>query len=78
MLLGTQVVLVVHLLSKPYESSHMNIIEALILANLVIVTAMSLNNPAGNQVPLWFNMALLLVPYIYGVFYSMWLLVHYI
>lgn len=65
---GALCVLLVHLLSQPYEKRCVNIIESLILTNLLIVSIMYLNPPV-NQIPDWFSTTLLSAPYIYCMLY---------
>ena len=68
MTIGALTVLLTHLLAQPYEKWHVNIIESLILANLLVVSIMYLNPPV-SQIPDWFSTTLLLSPYIYGTLY---------
>lgn len=77
MVLVSVVVLLVHLLSKPYESRYVNIIEAMILVNLVAVTVIFLD-PTDNPVPEWLSTTLLILPYLYAVVYIGWTAVRYI
>ena len=70
-------VLLVHLLVQPYEKRHVNVVESLVLVTLVTVAILFLN-PTLNQVPVWFSTLLLLTPYLYGLLYFLWTLLHYI
>lgn len=77
MVLVTVAVLLVHVLTKPYEKNHVNIIETLILLNLVAITVMFLD-PTENPVPAWLSTVLLILPYLYAVVYIAWTSVVYI
>ena len=65
-------VLLVHLLSKPYERQVVNIIEALILTDLVAITVVFID-PTDHPVPQWLRIILLILPYIYASFYLIWM-----
>lgn len=69
-------VLMVHILTKPYIKSYINVIEALILLNLAAVTVVYLN-PSTNHVPRWFSTLLVLLPYAYCLIYMVWRIVRY-
>jgi len=77
MIVGAVTVLLVHLLTQPYEKTHINIIEALVLVNFVTLPVLFLN-PAFTNVPTWFSTLLLLAPYCYGVLYCIWALTNFI
>ena len=66
MSLAALVVLIIHLFTKPYEKMHVNIIEAAILLDLLMVTAAFLD-PSNSPVPYWFSVVLLVLPYVYAV-----------
>ncbi len=68
MSLFAMAVLLVHLLSKPYENNTINMIEALILTDLVAVTVVFLD-PVNHPVPQWLRIVLLLLPYLYATLY---------
>ncbi len=66
-------VLVFHLLLKPYECDKVNMIEALILTNLVVVTVTFLD-PVNHPVPQWLRVVLLTLPYLYAALYIAWII----
>ena len=68
MSLAALTVLIVHLFTKPYEQMYINVIEAAILLNLLMVTAAFLN-PSNSPVPVWFSTLLVLLPYFYAIGY---------
>lgn len=61
-------VLIVHLFTKPFQNMYINIIEAAILLNLLMVTVAFLD-PSNTPVPLEFSTMLLLLPYAYAIVY---------
>ncbi|KAL5515915.1 hypothetical protein EMCRGX_G001160 [Ephydatia muelleri] len=64
-------VLIVHLFTKPYKKWQINLIEALILLNLVMVTIAYLD-PFTSPVPMGLKTFLSVLPYAYPVVYTMW------
>ena len=66
MSLAALVVLIIHLFTKPYEKMYVNVIEAAILLDLLMVTAAFLD-PSSSPVPEWFSIILLMLPYAYAV-----------
>ena len=71
MSLAALVVLIVHLFTKPYCKEHINIIEAAILLNLLIVTGAFLD-PYNVQVPEAISTILVLLPYVYAAGFILW------
>lgn len=66
-------VLLVHLFTKPFQKMYINVIEAAILLNLLMVTVAFLD-PANTPVPFQFSIVLLFLPYVYAIgylFYSL-------
>jgi len=71
--LAALVVLLVHLFTKPFQKMYINVIEAAILLNLLMVTVAFLD-PVNNPVPYQFSTFLILLPYFYAagyLFYSL-------
>lgn len=64
-------VLIVHLFTKPYKKWQINLIEALILLDLVMVTFAYLD-PFTSPLPMGFKSFLLVLPYAYPVVYIVW------
>ena len=62
------VVLLVHLFTKPFEKMYINVIEAVILLDLLMVTVAFLD-PSNTPVPFAFSTVLLLLPYAYATAY---------
>ena len=77
MSLAALVALILHLFVKPYENKYINIIEAAILLNLLMVTAAFLD-PSNSPVPEWFSTMLLILPYVYAVGYFGYLIAKYL
>lgn len=71
MSLASLVVLIVHLIVKPYKKEHNNIIEAAVLLNLLLVTGAFLN-PSADQVPYGFAVFLVVLPFVYALGYIVW------
>ena len=69
------VVLIVHVFTKPFEKMHINIIEAAILLNLLMVTAAFLD-PSNSPVPFEFSTILVVLPYVYAFCYLAYLAGH--
>ena len=67
MSLAALVVLIIHLFTKPYKKMYINVIEAAILLDLLMVTAAFLDPPSSSPVPQWFSIILLMLPYAYAV-----------
>ena len=65
MSLAALAVLIVHLFTKPFEKTYINIIEAAILLNLLMVTAAFLD-PSNSPVPKEFGLTLVVLPYVYA------------
>lgn len=74
MSLAALVVLLVHLFTKPFKQLHINIIEAAILLNLLLVTVAFLD-PSNSPVPFPLSTLLLFLPYIYATCYVLYRLV---
>ena len=72
MSLAALLVLIVHLFTKPFEKMYINIIEAAILLNLLMVTV-ALLDPSNTPVPFWFSSILLFLPYGYAVGYILFI-----
>ena len=66
MSLAALLVLLIHLFTKPYEKMYVNVIEAAILLDLLMVTAAFLD-PSNSPVPFWFSVVLVVLPYVYAV-----------
>ena len=64
-------VLLVHLFTKPFQSMWINVIEALILLDLLMVTVAFLD-PSNTPVPFGFSAFLLLLPYVYAIGYLLY------
>lgn len=62
------IVLIVHVFTKPFEKMHINVIEAAILLNLLMVTAAFLD-PSNSPVPFAFSTILVVLPYVYAAVY---------
>lgn len=73
MSLAALLVLVIHLFTKPYEKMYINVIEAAILLDLLMVTAAFLD-PSNSPVPQWFSTILVVLPYAYAVAYFCWVI----
>ena len=71
MSLAALVVLIVHLFVKPYEKEAINIIEAILLLDLLMITGAFLD-PSSDQVPAAFAYILVFLPYAYCVGYICW------
>ena len=69
MSLAALVVLIIHLFTKPYKKMYINVIEAAILLDLLMVTAAFLDPPSSSPVPQWFSIILLMLPYTYAVIF---------
>lgn len=70
--LAALMTLIVHLFTKPFEKNYINVIEAAILLNLLMVTVAFLD-PANSPVPFQFSTFLVILPYVYAacyIFYS--------
>ena len=59
-------VLIVQLFTKPYSQEYINIIEAAILLNLLLVTGAFLD-PSNVQVPEAVRIILVVLPFIYAL-----------
>ena len=68
MSLAALTVLLVHLFTKPFQKMYINVIEAAILLDLLLVTVAFLD-PSNTSVPFEFSIVLLLLPYAYAVGY---------
>ncbi len=68
MSMSALVVLIVHLFAKPFKKMYINIIEAAILLNLLLVTVAFLD-PSNTPVPFEFSTVLVLLPYGYAIGY---------
>ena len=77
MSLAALAVLIVHLFTKPYKKEYINIIEAAILLNLLLVTGAFLD-PSSNQVPFEFGVFLAVLPFVYATGYVMYRLLIFI
>ena len=64
-------VLIVHLFTKPFKKPHINIIEAAILLNLLLVTVAFLD-PSNSPVPFELSTVLLFLPYAYALCYLLY------
>ena len=71
MSLAALAVLIVHLFVKPYEKEAINIIEAILLLDLLMITGAFLD-PSSDQVPPAFANILVFLPYAYFVGYICW------
>lgn len=71
MALAAVLVLIVHILVKPYEKEYINIIEALILLDLVMVTGAFLD-PTLNTVSLVVGYTLVFLPFLYALCFLVW------
>lgn len=71
MSLAALAILIVHLFTKPFEKNYINIIEAAILLNLLMVTAAFLD-PSNSPVPQWFGLTLVVLPFIYAVVFLLY------
>jgi hypothetical protein len=71
MSIAALIVLLVHLFTKPFKKLSINIIEAAILLNLLMVTVAFLD-PSNTSVPFEFNVFLLFLPYAYAVGYILY------
>ena len=60
--------LIVHLFTKPFQKSYINIIEAAILLNLLLVTV-ALLDPSNNSVPKEFGFILIVLPFAYAIIF---------
>ena len=70
-------VLLVHIFSKPYQNKNINIIEAAILLDLLMVTVAFLDPSSDNSLK-YFGYVLLFLPYIYAIGYIAWIPFNYI
>ena len=77
MSLAALAVLVTHLFVKPYQKMYINVIEAAILLNLLMVTAAFLD-PSNSPVPMWFSTLLVVLPYVYLLGYIIVMLAKYL
>lgn len=77
MSLAALAVLVIHLFVKPYQKMYINVIEAAILLNLLMVTAAFLD-PSNSPVPMWFSTLLVILPYVYLLGYITVMLAKYL
>ncbi len=68
MSLAALVVLLVHLFTKPFQEMYINIIEAAILLDLLMVTV-SFLDPSNESIPVYISTTLLLLPYAYALSY---------
>ncbi len=73
MSIAALVVMIVHVFTKPYKKEYINIIEAAILLDLLLVTGAFLD-PSSEQVPDWFAYILVFLPYIFCIGYICWLI----
>ena len=73
MSIAALIVMIVHVFIKPYKKEYINIIEAAILLDLLLVTGAFLD-PSSEQVPDWFAYILVFLPYIYCIGYFCWLI----
>ena len=64
-------VLLVHIFSKPYENEYINIIEAAILLDLLMVTGAFLDPSSGDSLK-YFGYVLVFLPYVYAMGYFAW------
>ena len=69
-------VLIVQLFTKPYSQEYINIIEAAILLNLLLVTGAFLD-PSNVQVPEAVRIILVVLPYIYALGFLLWVFIKY-
>ena len=70
-------VLLVHIFSKPYENEYINIIEAAILLDLLMVTGAFLD-PSSDDSLRYFGYVLVFLPYVYAIGYIAWTTFKYI
>ena len=63
-------VLTLHCFTKPYKERYINIIEALILLDLLLVTGLLID--PESQVPIEFDFFMILLPFVYFVLYVCW------
>lgn len=77
MSIAALVVMIVHVLTKPYENKYTNIIEAAILLDLLLVTGAFLD-PSSEQVPEAFAYILIFLPYLFCIGYICWIIGKYI
>ena len=61
-------VLLIHVFTKPFKKMYINVIEAAILLNLLMVTAAFLD-PSNSPLSFQFSTILVLLPYFYAVGY---------
>ena len=64
------VVLTLHCFTKPYKERYINIVEALILLDLLLVTGLLID--PESQVPVEFDFFMILLPFVYFVLYLLW------
>lgn len=77
MSLAALTVLLVHIFSKPYEKEYINIIEAAILLDLLMVTGAFLD-PSSSGALMVFGYILVFLPYAYAVGFMSWVAFQYI
>ena len=70
------VLLMVHCLSKPYEKKWINVVEALILLNLFVATAVILQLQ-DRYVTRWLIGVVVVLPFVYGTAVGTYLVVKY-
>ena len=63
-------VLTLHCFLKPYKERYINIVEALILLDLLLVTGLLID--PESQVPIEFDFFMILLPFVYFVLYLLW------
>ena len=68
MSLAALIVLIVHLFTKPFQKAYINVIEAAILLNLLLVTVAFLD-PSNNSVPKEFGLILIVLPFAYALIF---------
>lgn len=66
-------VLLIHVFTKPFKEMHINVIEAAILLNLLMVTAAFLD-PSNSPVPFEFSTILVILPYVYAAGYTLYVI----
>ena len=77
MSLAALVVLIVHIIVKPFEKEYINVIEALILLDLVLVTGAFLS-PDSNTSTITIGYIFMFLPYLYCIGYLLYRIGSYI
>ena len=71
MTLAALIILVIHLFTKPFEKTRINVIETMILLDLLIVTAVFL----VGSLPDGLGITLVILPYLYAAGFLLYKLI---